>query len=376
MQDLPPKYLQSTLWIVALATFCQFFLSYNLWFPLDRTFPIVPLFPFLPLQLGSTLTFVCSGLFLLGLFVAAYLPAYRITALLVSLASAGLLLLEDISRMQAWLYLYLLILLTITMVKDNQKRLLGLQFILVMLYFWTGIQKLNIHFAMDVYPWLAGILPWTRPLEDMTSLGYSIGILEMLLGGLLLFNRSRKVGVVLGILLHSGILLLLIVDRWNSVVYPWNVAMMLLLYVLFWNQQTTFTLPKWPPPLLVFWVGILPAFNLLGVSPDYLAFDMYSGVALEGEIYLNDSDIEQCLPSHTWDELLYHTEYQSALSIDDWAMLDFNAPSVGTPSIYKTISHSICRCAQDSSGLEISRPQRWQDKQVVKDIPFRELLGE
>lgn len=370
--------------IIALAFFAQIFLSLNLWFPTDRVYPVIPYFSWLDFKLGDLGTAFFSGLFVLFLGMATFEHKFQKQLLILALSCLGLLMLEDVNRFQAWVYIYATLLSVIAYnfwKIDAQKLLSSLQFVLAMIYFWTGIQKLNVQFINDVYPWLMGIFSWTAPLVDYKFLGYGIGIFELLLGCSLLFRRTAKWAVIMGLFLHLGILILLIKDQWNSVVYPWNVAMVLLLVVLFWKQEAndskTILSNTLPHYAILFLFGFVPLLDMCKLAPHGFGLGMYSGTTMECDLIFDDAVGGICVPQKLQEHLLYKSPEESKLSVDDWGTIDLNVPPFASLAVYRQVAKEFCACSVQYDGyVEFEMPYRWKDADTIISINCKELLEE
>ena len=369
--------------LITLAFFAQIYLSLNLWFPIDRSYPCIPMLPWINIALNEVLTWGFSLLFLTSLVLASTsLKQFRFASLVVALGSLSILVLADVNRFQAWVYIYF-VLLSIIAWNERQeqpkKLLVTLQFVLAMVYFWTGFQKLNVQFVTDVYPWLAGIFDVTKPLKPHLFLGYGIGLGEVLLGCFLLFYRTFKLGIILGALLHIGILILLIKDQWNSVVYPWNIAMIGFLFALFWKQEATehkSILDKELPHYFIIGLfGIVPFLDFFKVVPHCLALGMYSGTSIECSLIFKDEAAESCVPRMLWDDLLYQSDTESNLSLDDWGISDLNVPPFASKYVYTAVARKFCTCAVNYDGyVEFCIPYRWTDKDSIYTIPCKDTF--
>lgn len=374
--------IKKVLWIISVALIFHAVLSYNLWFPIHRTYPEVPFFSFIPIHFGAIFTSILSITFFVGVGWSSFVNATRKWLLLLAMGCFGLLLLEDFNRLQVWLYIYLALLGSIlwhdwnsnsTNIRSN------LQFIIAIVYCWTGIQKLNLQFTLDVYTWLVGILDFTKPLAAYTDLGYSIGLFELLIGLCFFFAKTQNTAVIFTTILHTAILFLLIQDNyWNTVVYPWNIVMVGLVWVLFWNNKAPILKYKnMPSPLLVLLFGAMPIVDFGHYWTHELSFGMYSGVALAGDLYFEDGTETSCIPEPLHSQLLYQSEQESALSLDDWAMQNLNIPPISTPYSFTHVATVFCQCLEKqghTGGIEFTVPYRWQDKDTVYQVPCHLLL--
>ncbi len=73
----------------------------------------------------------------------------------------------------------------------------------------------------------------------LPAIGLGFAILEALIGIGLLIQKTRRIAVALAIVMHSLILASLISTKQNSVVWPWNMAMMVMVPLLFWRNGTS-----------------------------------------------------------------------------------------------------------------------------------------
>ena len=373
-----------TIRIIALSFIAQMYLSLNLWFPIDRSYPTVPFLPLLDFELGLSLTYFFSCFFIANLLVASLYSKFRTPSLLLAIFCLGILLLEDINRFQVWVYIYLALLMVITWhywQQKTAKTMVTLQFIMAMVYFWTGIQKLNIQFVTDVYTWLITIFDFTSGLESYVNLGYGIGLFELLLGCFLLLNRTVRVAVIMGILMHILILVLLIKDQWNTVVYPWNVAMICLLFILFWEvempKQKYIFSAHLPHYLILLLFGFVPLLALFKLAPHNLALGMYSGTSLECDLILKDAAVSRCVPEKFWEDLLYQSETESDFSLDDWAIIDLNVPPFASERVFKAVAREFCACSANEGGsVEFMEPLRWKDEDRIVRVTCEELLAD
>lgn len=380
-------YSKTSTWVIrilTLAFLAQMLLSFNLWFPSDRTYPTVPLIHFLDFNWGKVITSLLSGCFLVSFAAAGFLLKWKKQALGIGLVCLSLLIVEDINRFQAWVYIYTALLAVITWslwLKQSHKILITLQFIMVMVYFWTGIQKLNIQFITDVYPWLIKVFEATKWLNDYPSLGYGVGLFELLIGLLLLNKKTQKAGVLLGTFLHLGILALLIKDNWNTVVYPWNVAMIALLLTLFWTNEVPETVPSEdkkvrPNLFIILLFGILPFFDFFQLIPHCLALGMYSGTSMECDLIIHDDGREACIPPKLYDKLLFKSSEESILSLDDWGVEELNIPPFASDRVYRAVAKEFCTCSKQHKGyVEFYYPERWEDKDKHVVLTCEELLN-
>lgn len=273
------------------------------------------------------------------------------------LALAILLSLWDQNRWQPWFYQYLLMLAAIaygmrTMSQRIQQRLALTicRLIIVCTYVWSGVQKLNANFVKEAWPNFVSSFQQLLPgrIQLPSALALAVPILEITIGLGLSTRRFRQPATVLGIMTHIFVLILLVSSGENTVVWPWNLAMILLVILLFWGDGETtvreIIVPKnWFHAIALLLVGILPAFSIFGWWDSYLSAALYSGNTDQAVIYMSPEVIER-LPAavrpHVWQETK-----PFFLDINRWSYGELNVPLYPEPRIYKNIAKQICTYA-------------------------------
>lgn len=363
--------------IITVAFIAHVLLSYPLWFPNTRTYPTIPVFDLLPIRYATWVTDSLSMMVLIALGMTSITTLWRQPMLIIGLVSLVLLVLEDVNRFQPWVYVYGILLWNIAWCrwrKTPELQLAGLQFTVSMVYFWTGVHKLNIQFISDVYPWLVGVFPLTEWMQDYPKLGYSMGLLEVGIGLLLLLVRTRRMAVVLGVIMHAIILSILIKSEWNSVVYPWNVAMMGLLVVLFWfpNKVPTLGSKRHRPNLVILLLfGVLPSLYLVQKLPVGLSLALYSGTDMECDLIVKKGTATACIPASIQAQFIPWGKEEQLLSLDDWGMADLNIPPYASNASYYEVARQFCSCAKDSGRVIFYYPNPWknEDKTIYLNCP-------
>src|SRR5215217_6649382 len=264
--------------VLALAFLGGFLLSAQLW-GVSRSYPLSPVAESLPAvpPLLARIWFVAL-LVLLAMIAVVRQPRRYVLAFV---ALAGLLSLFDQSRWQPWFYQYLFMFAALALYpwreRDPEKREAALnvcRLIVASTYFWSGLQKLNINFVEDLFPWLVTPLVALLPASSeglLQSLAIAAPFVEAGIGvGLL--TRFRNVAVMLALSMHIFILFSLgpLGHDWNTVVWPWNAAMMVFVVTLFWRTENfpvrQILAPK--PPFMV-WCCSFSVSCLCSTSSDF-----------------------------------------------------------------------------------------------------------
>lgn len=249
-------------------------ISYRLWMG-NRSFPS---FPVLDMNLPDWLVilqFVC--LLVLLLTAAKYQNAtIALLALLI------LYVVQDQMRMQVWVYFYGLSLFPFAFKFEPRERLVYLQCCFVGLYAWSGIHKINPEFVSYVYE---GMLVDGLRIEDpqliiaLKKFWWLVPLLEIGTALMLVFSKTRKLGVILGVLGHVCILYYLILGlKGNWVVVPWNLFLLSGLLVLFWSEKhALIPRSKLSKLVLLTAFGMMPLGYRLGYVDHSLSLGLYDG---------------------------------------------------------------------------------------------------
>ena len=171
---------------------------------------------------------------------------------------------------------------------------------LMALWFWAGLHKL----LSTGYLFDSGPRMWTDtigelPHELAVGLAIATAVFELALG-ILAFNlRARRLVPWMAALLHLGILLSLVVQRWNPAVWPWNVAAIAAAVGLFGTQQeTTDKRQETESKRRIAWTWIAasailllqPGLYYLGLSDAYLSWCVYSSNTPAATLYAAGTD--------------------------------------------------------------------------------------
>jgi len=340
-----------------------FVLSWRLWIS-ARLLPLAPIIRKLP-AVPSPFDYIWFAL-LLGLLAAICLRAQPRKLVIVFLALAGVLCLFDQMRWQPWFYQYFFMLAALGFyawkqpaVENNRAALNCCALIIVSIYFWSGVQKLNASFINEVWPGMAEPLLRFLPgrLKSLPrSTALIIPLLEICVALGLLTRRFRNASVILAIATHAVILALLIPSGENTVVWPWNVAMSLMVLILFWqNRESTarhILVPKRVfHGLVLILFAILPPLSLIGLWDSYLSSALYSGNNYRGVIYITQPVMDRlpaALHQYVW------TDVQPMfLDTTLWAYGELNVPVYPEPRVFRRITEQVCTYSERASDVQL-----------------------
>jgi uncharacterized membrane protein YphA (DoxX/SURF4 family) len=359
---------QKLLWLkitIPAALICSFGLSWRLWVS-SHLFPMSPVGDFLPaIPFPLDVIWFVLLLGLLPLIVILDRPRTLIFSFLIL---AGLLSLWDQTRWQPWFYQYFLMLAAIAVyawkspeAQNDQAALNVCRAIIAFTYFWSGLQKLNANFVRETWPDIAG--PILRFLPEAGRriprfLVLAIPLLEIVTGLGLITRKFRNASVVLAVATHALVLVLLMSSGENTVVWPWNIAMVLFVAILFWRDQGKETAPgrilymRRPfHAVILLLVGVLPTLSLVGRWDSYLSSALYSGNTDQAVILVDRAAIGR-LP-----ESLKPYEREGSqwffLDVNRWAFGELNVPIYPEPRVYRRVARQICTYDDSPSVIKL-----------------------
>jgi hypothetical protein len=351
----PERHVALLVRVAAAAIGCAFLISWKLWIS-SRLFPLAPVSNRLP-EIVYPFDYIWFLSLLALLALISFLPrSPRIVLIFVCLAAS--LSLWDQTRWQPWFYQYLFMLAAIgilawrkTESSRNRTALDVCRLIVAATYFWTGFQKLNITFVRETWPDMAAFLPgfWQSVAQRVpASLILVIPFVEVVIGFGLLSRRFRNGAVLVATATHTAILMLLIITGENAVVWPWNVAMVLFVWILFWNDREStgrrIVVGRNPFHLVVLLLfAILPSLSLVGLWDSYLSCAIYSGNTCQAAIYLGPSLLAR-LPTEIHPHVWQRSE-PFFLDINRWAYAELRVPVYPEPRVFRQVAKRICRYA-------------------------------
>jgi uncharacterized membrane protein YphA (DoxX/SURF4 family) len=339
-----------------------FALSPKLWMS-SRFYPLTPVWSvFKPL--ASPADYIVFFTVTALLIAAAIVPRREILIALFVLL--GWLVLQDQSRLQPWFYQYALMLLAIALAgpKRPAAALNTCCLIVAATYIWSGLAKLNPNFIGDTFPFLVRPFIGEGQLVGhwlVRVLAFAAALLECAAGIGLLIKRFRPLAVSLAITMHVFILVTIgpLGRGVNDVVWPWNVAMIAFLLVLFFRRTDN------PAPRDIIWgrgfayqkivlvlFAVMPMLSFFNLWDHYLSSALYSGNRNSGVVYLSDAAFDR-LPDKIEDYVTEEDPNRNKLDIFDWSVGELNVPSYPEIRVYKNVARQICDYASNDPGVEL-----------------------
>lgn len=289
-----------------------------------------------------------------GVALAPHPRWWAVAATVLALVLA----LEDQSRWQPWFYQYVAMLAALAVARDPGEALAAWRVVLVGLYLWSGIQKLNATFMTRLFPWLvepvAGVL--LVGLQRILLAGWMVvPAMEIAVATGLLLPRLRNAAVVGSIATHLVVLVLLgpLGRGTNAVIWPWNAAMAVLVALLFWSSRGASaldTLDTLGPRRIGAHVATLALFVALPVLSfddrwdSYLSGELYSGNIKVGALSLSDGVVAR-LPDAARRHVVSDRAGANMLDLFDWSMGELSVPSYPENRVFRAVARDVCQLA-------------------------------
>jgi hypothetical protein len=349
---------------VAVALIVALGLSWRLWLSSYlRLFPLSPVADWLP-AVAYPWDRIWPGI-LIALLGGIVLVRRSRKLTVAFLFLAGSLSLWDQTRWQPWFYQYLFMLAAIALYdrrKSATSRIPALDVcraILVLTYFWSGVQKLNANFIQEAWPDFASSVLSAAPklISHLPAIAaLIIPLSEIAIAAGLASRKFRTPAACFAVAAHVVILAILVSSGENTVVWPWNVAMICFVVILFWRDDQTrardiFAITDAFRVLVLALFGFLPALSFFGLWDSYLSMALYSGNTHQAVIYVTPEVIDR-LPAavrpHIWQK-----SSPFFLDVNRWSYGDLNVPLYPEPRIYKNVTRAFCESAGHSPDIKL-----------------------
>jgi hypothetical protein len=287
-------------------------------------FPKIPRFDFIPIPQSPWDYIFSIGLVIL-LIAFLFKPKKYIGISIVLLYFY--LAMVDQNRLQPYFYESILIILVVSYLRKSRKNttiiMHCLMLIFIATYFWSGIHKFNANFNAQ---WMHALNKHFSFIPEIirTSFTYSVAAIETLMGVFLLFNKTRKLGVIAIVLMHITIVGTLIWLGYGFNVIPWNLQNILSVIVLFWAYKSEADLDIFSKfynlkkAIILFMVFVLPTSNLFGFWDHLLSFSFFSSKLNYYYVEILDDDLYKKLPDNIKQ---YTQEYDDKhlIYLNSWA---------------------------------------------------------
>lgn len=343
--------------VVCLGLLASFLIAPRLFLrhPFLAPTPVLPGLPTLPAA-ADLIVLVALGVLLLPILVLR--RPWKLVLVWCALFASRTI--WDASTWQPYFYQYFFVLFLLAFAgqrvgdTEDTAAIDSSRLLLASMYFWSGLHKVNYDFlhagVVDIFPklrpWLpAAALPWVGLVMASVEAGLGIG---------LLFPKSRRISMLGAIAMHAA--LLAEIGPWgqgyNRVVWPWNIAMILLLVVLFHDHagpglRWDLARRAWTARAIVVVFFILgPLSSFLGLWPAYLSFKLYSRNIHWGTIFVT-RPVAEALPPRTRGALVSAVvgPYAGYLVVLPWSEHELGAFLPPEPTVFKEVTRRLCALA-------------------------------
>lgn len=341
-----------------MALLVGMYLSLPLWIG-PRTYPQAPLVnfvePLLPL-VEQVLLAIFALLALVSILFTRLRGVLFIASCLLFLVAV-----QDMNRWQPWVFQYFTIMVMLLPLASNYKKylqnehlLFGIQICLALVYFYSGMFKINPGFAETIVPNYTN--PITKYLWSHKELVYSIASLtpyaEMALAIALFIPKIRNWTVIAITLLHLCILYLFGPFgglNTNTIIWPWNATLILLIWLAFYkvkNFNFNFQFGKLnvATKLFVIAISTLPILNWWHLYNHGLSYELYSGRTYVTHFKFHVKQVEQSPPQLD----KYMVRYGDSIYVRtfNWANAEFGTPPNPDVKVLKATESKVLKMLQ------------------------------
>ncbi len=355
-----------------ILVFCiGLWMSSALWIG-PRSFPLAPVSSLFPVIGDAVALDLYVALFVLAaVALVAPKPGWPIAGFLAIMAAFCL---TDQTRWQPWVFQYSLLLGIMAAHSwngadaDGERRTLNiLRLVVAFTYIYSGLQKINLNFMENDFPWLVqpitNLFPATAPF--LHGVGMAAPFVQVAFGIGLLTRRFRRVSLMAAVAMHLFILTMFgpMGLDWNNIVWPWTAAMAVFDVLLFAGAEFSWREIVWsgrdPRHLAaIVLFAMLPVLSFFNLWDSYLSSALYSGNLTEAQIYLSDAG-KAALPAAIAARAVHTSPDTNVLNLQRWAIEDLNVTPYPETRVYKAIAKRVCSKLHDPNQLVlIVREQR------------------
>jgi predicted DCC family thiol-disulfide oxidoreductase YuxK len=341
--------------LIVVLMFCVgLAMSPHLWIG-PRSYPLAPIFS-LP-QIGQPVAYAMFAvLFMLAMATIVSPRPQKFIAVFLALIVIFCLL--DQTRWQPWVFLYGFWLATLALFSWDREDVAGrnralniARLIIAATYLFSGLQKINLNFMQQDFPWI--VSPITDVIPSATPalhwLGMAAPFIQLAFALGLLTRRFRRISLIAAVAMHVFILAMFgpLGLNWNTIIWPWTAAMAVLDILLFggrqefsWRDIIWSARQPYHAAVLVVFIG-LPCLSFVNLWDSYLSAALYSGNITDGEIYTNDRG-RNALPERTRKYLVHTSDDTNVLNIQRWAIEDLDVTPYPEARVYRAIARNVC----------------------------------
>lgn len=206
----------------------------------------------------------------------------RTSAALFAVSLLGLFLLNQ-HRLQPWAWQFFLYAVFLILARRSDELILSARWLTASIYFFSAVSKFDYQFIYGLGSTMAQTLADVVGIEAsewINGVATGMPVFELLVAVLLLFTRTRKMGIILAAIFHSALIATL--GPWglghHTGVLVWNVFFFLIATILFWPsaaEQEASTNSGLNPFLFAATIACV-LYPLLPQCDHWLAWGLYS----------------------------------------------------------------------------------------------------
>jgi hypothetical protein len=347
-------------------------MSPRLWIG-PRSYPLAPVSSALPDIDGLLAYGLFAALFVLAILILVAAKPRRFIAAFLTLIVAFCL--ADQTRWQPWIFLYGFLLGTLQLFSWNSADSGGLnntlnlaRLIVACTYIFSGLQKVNLNFMENDFPWMVQPITnlFPRAASPLHVFGMIVPFVQVTFGVGLLTKRFRSISLIVAIIMHVFILTMFgpLGHDWNSIIWSWTAAMAVFDVILFTNEsedsiaKVLWTQRRLDHVVVLIVFVVLPCLSFFNLWDSYLSAALYSGNLTEAEIYLSDAGAAS-LPESIKQRSVRTSADTNVINLQRWAIEDLNVTPYPETRVYKAIAKTVCGYLRDRKQLVlIVREQR------------------
>ena len=224
----------------------------------------------------------------------------------ISLPLLAFAILGDQNRFQPWAYQFLIVGPALAFMQKGRALRMA-RWSIFALYNYSGISKLDASFCREMGPTFLsamlgpiGIDPSAWPDSGRVSACLAMPAFEIAVAWLLVFDRSRRIGLIGAVAQHLA--LVFVLGPWNlghsTIVLVWNLALILEDVILF--GVTTIPTDLEPETFAgrlvkrAFWVAmIVPGGERLGLSDAWPGHALYASHVERSDVFIHEDDVDR-----------------------------------------------------------------------------------
>jgi hypothetical protein len=230
-------------------------------------------------------------------------------------------------------------------------------------YFWAGVQKVNVTFIREAFPWMLQPLVGTLSAKFRGwpfPLGLGAALMEAGIGIGLLLAPTRPLAVVAAVTMHALILVSIgpLGHAWDPHVWPWNVATAVIVWLLFWRsdpggaRQILWARPRWFQGLVIALFVVMPALSFFGLWDSYLSAELYSGGTRYGLIEMTDA-AKAALPAEIRRYVGRRRSGRNVLDLTAWALAERAVETYPEARVFEATARTLCRYAPHPADMTL-----------------------